>query len=158
MARQDLTQEQIDERMAILKRFRQLLEQQRFKFREYLVVLEKQADMIGADNIDAMLAHTEIEQSIVSEIHTIQKVIDPLEDMYRVAHPEQSDAEIPRLKADLGQLRTEVLAQNEKNRTLLKSHMQVLRQKVVSIKNPYSKRSSVYASDSQTASIIDINQ
>ncbi len=158
MAQQELTQQQIEERKAVLKRFRQMLEQQRVKFREYLVVLEKQAELIGTDNIDAMLSHTEIEQSIVSEIHTIQKVIDPLEDMYRVAHPEQSEAEIPRLKADLGQLRSDVLAQNEKNRDLLKSHMQVLRQKVISIQNPYAKRSSIYASNAQTASIIDINQ
>jgi len=158
MAQQELTQEQVDERKAVLKRFRQLLEQQRSKFREYLVVLEKQAEMIGSDNIDAVLSHTEIEQSIVSEIHTIQKVIDPLEDMYRVAHPGLAESDIPRLKADLGRLRSDVLAQNEKNRDLLKSHMQVLRQKVVSIQNPYAKRSSVYASDSHTASIIDINQ
>ena len=36
--------------------------------------------------------------------------------------------------------------------------MQLLRQKVLSIKNPYANRSSVYASDAHTASVIDINQ
>ena len=35
----ELTQAQIDERIAVLKRFRTLLEQQRNKFREYLHVL-----------------------------------------------------------------------------------------------------------------------
>lgn len=158
MAQQELTDEQVGERVAILKRFKQLLEQQRQKFRDYLVVLEKQAEMISSENIDAMVTHTEMEQTIVSEIHTIQKVIDPLEDMYRFAHPEVADADIPRLKADMNQLRKNVLEQNKKNRDLLKSHMQVLRQKAVMLQNPYTKRASVYASDSHTASIIDIQQ
>ena len=155
---QELTREQLDERVAILKRFRQLLEQQRQKFRDYLVVLEKQAEMIGTDNVDAMVQHAEIEQAIVSEIHTIQKVINPLEDMYRTAHPEITDTEIPKLKTDLEQLRKDVLVQNEKNRELLKSHMTMLRQQVVSLKNPYARRTSVYASSAETATIVDINQ
>jgi hypothetical protein len=158
MADQKLTQEQIDQRIAILKKFRQLLEQQRQKFREYLVVLEKQEQTISSENIDAMVTHTEIEQSIITEIYTIQKVIDPLEAMYRDIHHAEPDAEIPRLKADLGHLQKEVVQQNEKNRELLKTHMQVLRQKVISIHNPYANRSSIYASDAHTASIIDINQ
>lgn len=158
MAQHDLTQEQLDERVAILKRFRLMLESQRQKFRDYLVVLEKQAEMISTENIDGMVNHTEIEQSIISEIFTIQKVIDPLEEMYRTAYPNTADSEIPQLKADLGQLRKDVIEQNEKNRGLLKSHMQVLRAKVDSLQNPYAKRTSIYASDSQTASRIDIKK
>lgn len=154
----ELTKDEVAERVAVLKRFRVLLETQRRKFREYLGVLEKQQEMIKLDNVDAMVAHAEIEQAIVSEINTIQKVINPLEDMYHAAHPDASDAEIPKLKTDLAKLRTDVLAQNEKNRELLKSHMTVLRQQVISIKNPYAKRTSVYASDSHTATRIDISQ
>lgn len=158
MAQRELTREEVDERVAILKRFRELLEEQRRKFREYLVVLEKQEEMIATENIDAIVRHTEIEQSIVAELFTIQKVIDPMEELYKTAHPGITDTEIPKLKTDLDQLRHEVLVQNEKNRELLKSHMVLLRQKVVSLQNPYAKRTSVYASDSQTASLIDINQ
>lgn len=158
MEQRELTREEVDERVAILKRFRELLEEQRQKFREYLVVLEKQEEMIASENIDAIVRHTEIEQAIVSELYTIQKVIDPMEELYKTAHPGIPDAEIPKLKTDLEHLRHEVLSQNEKNRDLLKSHMVQLRQKVVSIQNPYAKRSSVYSSDSQTASLIDINQ
>ncbi len=158
MGHPELAQETIDERVAILKRFRELLEEQRSKFREYLTVLEKQAEMIATENVDAMVRHTEIEQSIVAEIHTIQKVIDPLEAMYRDAHPGMNETEIPRLKTDLERLRKDVLEQNGKNRELLKSHMTVLRQQVASLRNPYAKRSSVYSSDSHTASRIDITQ
>jgi flagellar biosynthesis/type III secretory pathway chaperone len=155
-AGEDLSQAQIDERVAILKRFRHLLEEQRVKFREYLSVLEKQQDMISSGNVDAMVQQTELEQSIVSEIHTIQKVIDPLETMYRDTHPEASEADIPKLKTDLDHLKKDVLVQNEKNRELLKTHMQVLREQVASLRNPYAKRTSVYASDAHTASRIDI--
>lgn len=158
MAGKDLSREELDERVAILKRLRQLLDQQRSKFREYLTVLEKQETVITSDNIDAMVRHTEVEQNIVAEIHTIQKVIDPLEMLYRDAHPGVPDAEIPRLKTDLEHLKSDVLAQNEKNRELLKKHMVFLREKVTSIKNPYLKRNSIYASDSHTATRIDINQ
>ncbi len=158
MAGKDLSREELDERVAILKRLRQLLDQQRSKFREYLAVLEKQETVITSDNIDAMVRHTEVEQNIVAEIHTIQKVIDPLEMLYRDAHPGVPDAEIPRLKTDLEHLKSDVLAQNEKNRELLKKHMVFLREKVTSIKNPYLKRNSIYASDSHTATRIDINQ
>ncbi|HHU36599.1 MAG TPA: flagellar biosynthesis protein FlgN [Treponema sp.] len=153
-----LTDKEVAQRVAILKRFRALLDEQRTKFRDYLSVLEKQETMISEGNVDAIVQHTELEQGIISEIYTIQKVIDPLETMYRAAHPEQHDNEIPKLKTDLEKLRKDVLLQNEKNRELLKSHMQLLRQKVSSLKNPYANRSSVYASDAHTASLIDINQ
>ncbi len=158
MANAVLTEEQVAERVSILKRFKKLLDEQRAKFRDYLSVLEKQEKMISSGDVDAIVRHTELEQGIISEIYTIQKVIDPLESMYRTTHPDQRDAEIPRLKTDLEKLRKDVLVQNEKNRELLKSHMQLLRQKVLSIKNPYANRSSVYASDAHTASVIDINQ
>ena len=77
-----LNDSEIAERVAVLKRFRSLLEQQRLKFREYLTVLEKQEKSISDENTDAVLQHTELEESIIAEIFTIQKVIDPLEYMY----------------------------------------------------------------------------
>lgn len=158
MAVRELTRDEVDERVAILKRFRQLLEEQRTKFREYLGILERQEAVIGSGDVDSIVRHTEVEQSIVSEIHTIQKVINPLEDMYREINPTADDSEIPRLQTDLARLKEDVLAQNEKNRELLKSHMTLLRKKVVSLRNPYANRESVYASDAHTATRIDINQ
>ncbi len=154
----DLTDEQVAERVSVLKRFKKLLDEQRKKFRDYLSVLEKQEKMISTGDVEAIVQHTELEQGIIAEIYTIQKVIDPLESMYRTTHSGQNDPEIPRLKTDLEKLRKDVLVQNEKNRELLKNHMQLLRQKVLSLKNPYANRSSVYASDAHTASLIDINQ
>ncbi len=156
MAAQTLTDGEVAERVALLRRFKSLLEEQREKFRQYLTVLEKQETDIDSGDIDAMVSHTELEQSIVSEIFTIQKVIDPMESLWRDAHPAASESEIPRLKTDLDRLKADVLAQNEKNRDLLKSRMSVIRERVVSLKNPYAKRSSVYAQTGQTGTRIDI--
>ena len=69
----ELTQAQIDERIAVLKRFRTLLEQQRNKFREYLHVLECQQNKIEEEDGDALVAHAELEQQIVSNIQICRK-------------------------------------------------------------------------------------
>ena len=95
MANAVLTEEQVAERVSILKRFKKLLDEQRAKFRDYLSVLEKQEKMISSGDVDAIVRHTELEQGIISEIYTIQKVIDPLENMYRATHPDQRDAKYP---------------------------------------------------------------
>lgn len=158
MSKSDLTEEQVAQRVAVLKRFRKLLDEQRNKFRDYLSVLEKQETMIREGNVDAIVRHAEMEQGIIAEISTIQKVIDPMETMYRTVQSGGQDHDIPKLKMELEKLRKDVLLQNEKNREILKSHMDLLRQKVTSLKNPYANRSSIYASDAHTASLIDINQ
>jgi len=156
MSERSLSEDEVAERVALLKRFKALLEEQREKFRQYLSVLEKQESDIDTGDVDAMVSHTELEQSIVSEIFTIQKVIDPMETLWRESHPDAKAADIPRLKTDLERLKADVLTQNEKNRALLKSRMSLIREQVVSLKNPYAKRSSVYAASSQTGTRIDI--
>ena len=45
----EITQKELDERVALLHRLKSLLEQQRSKFREYLNVLEKQQDSIAKE-------------------------------------------------------------------------------------------------------------
>ncbi len=149
--------DEIDERVAILRRLRRLLEDQRAKFREYLTVLEKQQEDIRSDDTDAMASHAELEQHIISNIYTLQKVIDPMEAMYHSVYPSAGE-NIPRLKAELSVLQRQVLAQNEKNRELLKSHMTELRRQISTLKNPYAKRSGIYSNSDQSAGIIDIMQ
>ena len=58
----EITQQELDERVALLRKFRSLLEQQRNKFQEYLNVLEKQQDSITSQNTESLIAHTELEQ------------------------------------------------------------------------------------------------
>ena len=156
MHKATLNDSEIAERVAVLKRFRTLLEQQRLKFREYLTVLEKQEKSICDENTDAVLQHTELEESIIAEIFTIQKVIDPLEYMYtNICKNEHSD--IPHLKTDLDDLQKRVLAQNKKNRELLQTHIIGLRQQIASLKRPYAHKESIYAGTARTATLVDVS-
>ncbi|WP_255803249.1 hypothetical protein [Treponema denticola] len=66
--KQVLSRQEIDQRVAVLKRFKALLQEQRKKFSDYLVVLETQERSIHEENIDALVHHTELEQSIIGDI------------------------------------------------------------------------------------------
>lgn len=143
-----ITQEELNERVAILKRFRSLLEQQRNKFREYLTVLEKQQDSINDENTEKLLAHTEIEQQVVQNLSNLQKVIVPMTKMYNSINGKtdaQEDQEISRIQNELSDLQAKVLKQNEINRELLRVHVDILRKQITNFKNPYRNNRSVYA-------------
>ncbi len=144
-AAERLSQSEIDERVAVLKRFRELLTRQRDKFRGYLEVLDRQRADIEKGDVDALVSHVEVEQSIVSEIFAVQKVIDPLEDIYRAAYSGAEPEGLPELKTTLTELKQEVIARNEENRALLKQRMEMIRNEIKSIRNPYAKKKSVYA-------------
>ena len=152
-----LTQEELNERIAVLKRFRRLLEKERDKFREYLIVLEKQQDSIVAEDAAALLAHTELEQQVVANITDLRKVIVPVNALYRDLHGKQDDvSDVEKLQQDLSNLQTEVLAQNEKNRDLLRNHISRIRTQLQSLRNPYTAKRSVYAEKTAVGSFIEI--
>ncbi|MDD7274845.1 MAG: flagellar biosynthesis protein FlgN [Treponema sp.] len=155
----ELTQAEIDERTAILRRFRSLLEQQRDKFREYLRVLESQSKMIQEENTQSLLAHTELEQQIASHIISLQKVIKPMEFMYqeRISKGQGDVADIPVLQADLERLQRQVLERNQSNRNLLKLHMSQIKERMSTVTNPYRHNKSVYAQSAQVASMVNIS-
>ena len=155
----ELTQAEIDERTAILRRFRSLLEQQRDKFREYLRVLESQSKMIQEENTQSLLAHTELEQQIASHIISLQKVIKPMELMYqeRISKGRGDVADSPVLQADLERLQRQVLERNQSNRNLLKLHMSQIKERMSTVTNPYRHNKSVYAQSAQVASMVNIS-
>ena len=153
----EITQEELNERVAILRRFRSLLEEQRSKFREYLTVLEKQQDSITSENPENLLAHTELEQQVVKNIASLQKVIVPMAKMYHAgngaaaASSAAETAEITKLQNDLSDLQDKVLKQNAINRDLLRVHIEQLRSQIAGFKNPYKNNRSVYANVQQHA-------
>ncbi|MBQ0050723.1 MAG: flagellar biosynthesis protein FlgN [Treponema sp.] len=157
----EISKEELDERVAILKRFRKLLEQQRNKFAEYLVVLEKQQGKIEVEDGDAMMAHAELESQIVANIASLQKVIVPMQGMYNEVMPGLSIAEnssIAQLQSDLDDLQKQVLIQNEKNRTMLRAHIDQIKTQLhaVQMANPYRGRNSVYAERAAVGSMVSI--
>ncbi len=138
--------EGLQQRVAVLRRFRELLSQQREKFERYLVILDHERTDIESGDVDRLVAHVDLESQIVSEIFTFQKVIDPLEDLYRAAYPSAGVEDVSSIKSALLGLRTEVSARNAENRRLLKQRMELLRGEIAGFRNPLASRKSVYAS------------
>jgi hypothetical protein len=172
-AQSDISPEELAQRVAVLRRFRTLLTQQRDRFRSYLEVLDKQKDIIESGSAEELLSHVELEEKIVADIFSIQKVIDPLEDMYhaavsgfapagKTARSEASgdgEDEVPSLKAALNDLKNEAVLRSTHNKELLSKRMVELRSEIKSLReNPYAAnaRRSAY-SDGGTASLIDIS-
>lgn len=156
-----ITQEELNERVAILRRFRSLLEQQRGKFREYLTVLEKQQDSISSENTEALLAHTELEQQVVKNLMNLQKVIVPMRKMYNSVSPAeregaQEEKEIGDLQNELTNLQRRVLAQNKINRDLLRAHIGQIKLQLTSLKNPYKNQRSVYAQKQPVSQLVEV--
>lgn len=148
-----LSRAELDERVAVLKRFRELLSRQRDKFRDYLELLDRQKTDIVGGEVDALVAHVEAEQAIVAEIFAVQKVIDPMEDLYRMAYRGAEAEGLPELRATLSTLKEEVAERNAENRSLLKQRMEMLRHQIMSIRNPYAKKKSVYAESAEPGAL-----
>ena len=160
-----LTQAEISERIAVLHRFKVLLMQQRNKFAEYLQVLEAQENSIASEDVDKIVEHSQLGQSLVSEISMIQKVIVPIENLYKDIRAKSPDFlhsafrdevnETEHIQKDLQRLKATVLEQNQKNAERLKNHMSGLRQQIADLKLRRTATSPFSSDD--TASLIDIN-
>lgn len=145
----ELTDEELNERVAILRRFRILLEQQRSKFQEYLNVLEKQEGAISKEDTNAIISHAELEQQVVAGIKNLQKVIVTMSEIYKSSAQNatsENDKSVESIQNELEKLQNKVLAQNQKNRELLKKHLVQIRSQIENFKNPYRKNRSIYAS------------
>lgn len=167
----ELSQAELDQRVAVLKRFRELLANQRDKFRSYMDLLGHQKRDIESGDVDALVAHVEAEQGIVAEIFAVQKVIAPLEDLYRAVYHTDGNSDglsqvtaseaagsatssnspqgISELKNTLETLKNEVVQRNTENQALLKQRMDMLRHQIMSVNNPYTKRKSVYTQSAE---------
>ena len=154
---------ELSQRVAVLKRFKELLKAQRDRFRTYLDVLDKQKDVIQGKTTEDLMGHVELEEQILADIFSIQKVIDPLEEMYRSVRPEApmengtfiEGNEISGLKEVLEGLKNEAILRSEQNKDLLAGRMAQVRSEIKTL------RSSTFArrrSDSTIApSHIDIS-
>lgn len=159
-------------RVAVLKRFKTLLTQQRDRFHSYLNLLDKQQSVIESGSAEELLNYVEIEEKIVADIFSIQKVIDPLEEMYNMVISTRGSGamnaggdsaradtdEVPSLKASLEKLQRETIIRSTKNKELLSKRMLELRTEIKALRdNPYSasaRRSGF--NNPNTASMVDI--
>jgi len=152
-----LSADELAQRIAVVRRFRELLIQQRERFNNYLAVLEKQQDIIRTGNAEELLAQVELEEQIVADIFSIQKVIDPLEDMYQAVIPFSTADDVPVLKVALENLKNRAISQFDHNKDLLASRMAELRTEITELKNnPFVGASRSLYQNSVSASLVDI--
>jgi len=157
---------ELAQRVAVLKRFKTLLSQQRERFKSYLDLLDKQQNVIESGSAEDLLTYVEIEEKIVADIFSIQKVIDPLEEMYNSLVTDHSaniklengaQEEVPNLKASLENLKNEAVIRSTKNKELLSKRMIELRQEIKTLRNnPYAASGRSAYSNSNKASLVDI--
>jgi len=164
---------ELAQRVAVLKRFKTLLSQQRDRFRSYLELLDKQQSVIESGSTEDLLNYVEIEEKIVADIFSIQKVIDPLEEMYnslistaavsiqslqKDAEKSEAHDEVHGLKASLEKLKNEAVVRSTKNKELLSKRMVELRSEIKALRNnPYAAGGrKTNFSDSNSASLVDI--
>jgi hypothetical protein len=161
--RDDLSPNEVSQRVAVLKRFKELLKAQRNRFHAYLEILDKQKDVIEQGTADDLIQHVELEEKIVSDIYAIQKVIDPLEEMYHAARldtPQRFGKDagdgVPDLKAALDSLKSEAITRSGRNKELLSKRMLELRAEIKSLRaNPYTQRQPAY-SNAGTGGKVDL--
>ncbi|MGP1439846.1 MAG: flagellar biosynthesis protein FlgN [Treponema sp.] len=155
MDKKKITHSELEERVAVLRRFKSLLQDQRDKFSEYLCVLEKQEESIAKNNIEAVMQHTELENNIIQNILSMQKVIEPIEKIYYLSNPE--DENVLQLKNDLERLQESVQKQNEKNRLILCEKMASIKQDIsnLPLRNKYA--TNVYSKREDIANYIDVS-
>jgi hypothetical protein len=152
-----ISPEELNRRVAVLKRFRELLLEQRSRFGLYLDVLDKQKDTIEQGNAEALVSHVELEEKILGDIFSIQKVIDPLEHMYRAGFSTEDAGEVPELKSVVAGLKIEAAARMERNKALLSARMLKIRSEIKNFQgNSFTGRSSIYA-DAGVPSLLDIS-
>jgi hypothetical protein len=160
MTESRLSQEELDQRVAILRRFRALLVEQRDHFRAYLEELDKQKDVIETGSAEQLIAHVELEEKIVADIFAIQKVIDPLDEMYRAAGgpPAGKHDEVRGLKSALEGLKKEAAVRSSRNKDILSRRVAEIRVEIESLRaNPYHS-GGAYAAKNRPAApaLIDI--
>ena len=148
----ELSQAELDQRVAVLKRFRELLKEQRSRFASYLDMLDRSKSVLENGTADELIRHIELEERILGDIHSIQKVIDPLENMYKSLYggyygenrllpgsiPTAPNDDIPGLKSALASLGREAAIRSQRNREILSFRMTELRQEIKNLRsNPY---------------------
>lgn len=114
---------------SILRSLRSSLLLQRERLSMYLRILEHQEEQIEQGEVEKLSLYVEMEQEVVRGIQAVQKVIVPLQELYRDVCPEK-DREIETLGISMEKLRKDILERNKKNRQLLTERMGVLKEEL----------------------------
>ena len=149
--KEDLSFDEIRQRVSVLKRLKELLREQRDRFRSYLEVLDKEKGAIEKNRPEDLDGYVDLEEKIAADVFAIRRVIDPLEEIYRAGTAKTQvpglqssaleDDEVSGLKKSLEALRAEAVVRSERNRELLARRMAEIRSEIQSLRgNPYLRR------------------
>jgi hypothetical protein len=142
-------------RVALLRRFRTLLLQQRERFETYLTVLDKQKDTIETGSVEDLIVHVELEEKIIGDIMSIQKVIEPMRAIVPTTALTASP-DVGHIASTVETLRVEAAARVTRNKNLLQSRMEETRTEINALYvNPFARRPSPFSSG-DAPSFIDI--
>lgn len=122
-------------RIAVIRRLKSLLEEQRDKFGEYLELLERESQAISRRDTAALMGQVEHERRVVQAIVSFNRIIGPIQEVYLSLYPERNN-DIESLKAAVDRMRDDVVKKNEANRVLLRARMNELKDRVESLKSP----------------------
>jgi len=150
-----LTPQEVEKRVALLKRLKTTLAQQREKFQSYLAVLDAEKASIEGEAVETLRAQVELEEGLVVEIHAIQKVIDPLEAVLRQSYQGSSDDEVADLRISLDALRNQVQERSRENRGLLSRSMEALERDIVRVR-PQVRSRNPYGASRASSLLVDI--
>ena len=117
------------DRQNILRKLRDALSRQRDRLFGYLGQLERQEQAIVDDDLAALQEHVQVEQQAMLEMHALQRVIDPLEELYAAAYPRQEES-VPELRNSLAAVHDKVLARNAVNQRLLQDRLTAVREEI----------------------------
>jgi hypothetical protein len=146
----------LKERIALVKRFKELLIEQRKRFHGYIEILDRQKNAIENGDIEEIEEYVELDENITDGIIALQKSIEPMRGMFEIA-VKVEDPEIPEISAALENLKNEAAARMEANKDLLQKRMAEIGAELKTLRNnPLSKRKSIYAG-TQSAALVDIS-
>ena len=131
---------ELSERIAVLRRYRRMLELQRSRLQDYLDLLDTREASVKRGDFDGLETYTLLEQQVIKGIMDVQACIEPLADMYIRMMPEGSQ-DIEELKSRLESLRQKVLIRNAEGRAILKQHMSKLKTEIDGLRIPQSTAS-----------------
>jgi hypothetical protein len=158
---------EVASRVLLLKRFRTLLLQQRERFESYITVLDKQKDKIETGSVEDLISHVELEEKIIGDIISIQKVVEPMKAVISnaalSASPDVAASldvatsfDVERITSTIEALRAEAAVRVLRNKNLLSARMGEIRTEINALRaNPFTRRKSPFASE-DTPSFIDI--
>ena len=153
--RPDIDEQEINRRVAFLRRFKETLTRQRERFQAYLDLLERGCDTEDSPE-DVLEFHITLEEAVVRDIATFERTLRPLEAMYE-AHEADDDTDIPQIRNALTRTREDLLHRTHLNREKLRLQIESItrsRTPVLIARKPDYKRG---APPVENAKLVDLH-